>query len=83
MCARGLMGKHKSTWQFTFDGLAENSFSSVSMLNVTLHAISLPLFYINSLNIRQVASFHSNFNVSCNYYDEAYDSENVRHGGLT
>jgi len=67
MSARGLMGKHKSTWQFTFG----DSFPSVNMLNVASHVISLHLFHINSLNIRQVNPFYSNFNVSCSYSDEA------------
>jgi len=83
MSARGLMGKHKSIWQFTFDSLDETGFSIVNTLNVTVHAVYLPWFHINSFNIRQVNTFHSNFNVSCNYYDEEYGAKNVRLGGLT
>jgi hypothetical protein len=83
MSVRGLMGKRKNMWSFMFKGLTGNSFLSVNMLNVASHVTYLPHFCINTLNIRQVYTFYSNFNVSYNYYDEAYGAENVRLGGLT
>jgi hypothetical protein len=77
------MGKRKSTCHFVFEDLTENDFLSVNMLNVAFHVTYLHCFCINSLNIRQVNTSYSNFNVSYNYYDEAYGAENVRLGGLT
>jgi hypothetical protein len=67
-----------------FEGLAENSFLAASMLDVAFHVTYLPCFCVTSLlNIRQVYTSYSNFNVSYTCYDEIYGAENVRLGGLT
>ncbi|MCL1965837.1 MAG: hypothetical protein FWF66_07545 [Candidatus Bathyarchaeota archaeon] len=76
------MRKHKSTWKFVFDGFAESGFFSVNMLNVTFPVVSMLYFRIIGLNMRQVYTSYSNFNVSCNYIDEVYGAENVEFGGL-
>jgi hypothetical protein len=77
------MGKHKSTWQFAFESLTEDVSLTTNMLNVTFHVTHLNWLHINSLNIRQVLTSYSNFNVSCPHYNEDYGAENVRLGGLT
>jgi hypothetical protein len=57
MKARGLMGEHKRTGQFTFESLAEKSdFLSANTLNINFHITCLHWFSVNSLNICQVDS---------------------------
>jgi hypothetical protein len=83
MSVRDLMEKRVNICPFMFERFIGNGFLPGSLLNVAFHVTYLSQFCINTLNIRQVYTFYSNFNVSYNYYGEAYGAEIVRLGGLT